>query len=177
MAVLSPLIHLTHSPMQEQQINQSKTAYPKNKNSKRPCESLADSLPCKALHLDVEELSEVTEPFNHLGRHAAVELDRERTTARNRMSRLGQQDRFSFQKGLNRQQNIKKQTNKQTLVRLQFINGKQKLLTIALGQFLSIFKAQSWLIIGENINTPFSSIQIIVIFLMIIFKYLFIARI
>lgn len=76
----------------------SKTPYPKNKNSKRPCESLADSLPCKALHLDVEELSEVTEPFNHLGCHAAVELDRERTTARNRMSRLGQQDRCSFQR-------------------------------------------------------------------------------
>lgn len=29
-----------------------------------------------------------------------------------------------------------------------------KILTNALGQFLSIFKAQSWLIMGENINTP-----------------------
>ncbi len=44
-------------------------------NSNRPGESLADSLSCKALHLDVEELSEVAEPFNHLGGHAAVKLD------------------------------------------------------------------------------------------------------
>lgn len=40
-----------------------------------PGESLADCLPCKALHLDVEELSEVAEPFNHLGGHTAVKLD------------------------------------------------------------------------------------------------------
>lgn len=40
-----------------------------------PGESLADSLSCKALHLDIEELSEVAEPFNHLGGHAAVKLD------------------------------------------------------------------------------------------------------
>ena len=44
-------------------------------NSNRPGEGLADSLPCEALHLDVEELSEVAEPFNHLGGHAAVKLD------------------------------------------------------------------------------------------------------
>lgn len=41
-----------------------------------PGESLADSLSGESLHLDVEELSEVTEPLNHLGGHAAVELDR-----------------------------------------------------------------------------------------------------
>lgn len=40
-----------------------------------PGESLTDSLSCKTLHLDVEELSEVTEPFNHLGGHTAVKLD------------------------------------------------------------------------------------------------------
>lgn len=74
-----------------------KTPCPNNKNSNQPCESLTDSLPRKALHLDVEELSEVTEPFNHLGRHATVELDQERTTARKHMSRLGQQDRCTFQ--------------------------------------------------------------------------------
>lgn len=44
-------------------------------NPNRPGESLADSLACKALHLDVEELSEVTEPFNHLGGHTAIKLD------------------------------------------------------------------------------------------------------
>lgn len=38
-------------------------------------ESLADSLSCEALHLDIEELPEVTEPFNHLGGHTAVKLD------------------------------------------------------------------------------------------------------
>lgn len=40
-----------------------------------PGEGLSDSLACKPLHLDVEELSEVTEPFNHLGGHTAVKLD------------------------------------------------------------------------------------------------------
>lgn len=40
-----------------------------------PGESLAHSLSSKSLHLDVEELSEVTEPFNHLGGHTAVKLD------------------------------------------------------------------------------------------------------
>lgn len=44
-------------------------------NSDAPAESLADGLSGKALHLDVEELSEVAEPFNHLGGHAAVKLD------------------------------------------------------------------------------------------------------
>lgn len=41
----------------------------------QPGERLADGLTCKAFHLDVEELSEVAEPFDHLGGHAAVELD------------------------------------------------------------------------------------------------------
>lgn len=41
----------------------------------QPAEGLADGLTCEALHLDVEELSEVAEPFNHLGGHAAVKLD------------------------------------------------------------------------------------------------------
>lgn len=68
----------------------------KKRKSNQPCESLADSLPCKALHLDVEELSEVTKPFNHLGRDTAVELDQERATATNHMSRLGQKDRCCF---------------------------------------------------------------------------------
>lgn len=44
-------------------------------HSNQPSESLADSLSCKALHLDVEELSEVTEPFYHLGGHTAVKLE------------------------------------------------------------------------------------------------------
>lgn len=43
--------------------------------SNPPGESLSDSLSCKALHLDIEELSEVAEPFNHLGGHTAVKLD------------------------------------------------------------------------------------------------------
>lgn len=43
--------------------------------SNQPSERLTDSLPCKPLHLDVEELSEVAEPFNHLGGHTAVKLD------------------------------------------------------------------------------------------------------
>lgn len=43
--------------------------------SNRPGESLADGLSCESLHLDVEELSEVAEPFNHLRGHAAVKLD------------------------------------------------------------------------------------------------------
>lgn len=43
--------------------------------SDRPGEGFTDSLPCEALHLDVEELSEVTEPFNHLRGHTAVKLD------------------------------------------------------------------------------------------------------
>lgn len=43
--------------------------------SNQPSERLADSLTCKALHLDIEELSEVAEPFNHLGGHTAVKLD------------------------------------------------------------------------------------------------------
>lgn len=43
--------------------------------SNQPSERLADSLTCKPLHLDIEELSEVAEPFNHLGGHTAVELD------------------------------------------------------------------------------------------------------
>lgn len=40
----------------------------------RPGESLTDCLSCKAFHLDVEELSEVAEPFNHLGGHTSVKL-------------------------------------------------------------------------------------------------------
>lgn len=43
-------------------------------NPNPPCQSLADRLPGEALHLDVEELSEVAEPLNHLGVHAAVKL-------------------------------------------------------------------------------------------------------
>lgn len=50
----------------------------------QPGESLADSLSCKALHLDVEELSEVAEPFNHLGGHTAVKLDSEQENSRRR---------------------------------------------------------------------------------------------
>lgn len=41
----------------------------------QPGERLADGLARKPFHLDVEELSEVAEPFDHLGGHAAVELD------------------------------------------------------------------------------------------------------
>lgn len=43
--------------------------------SNRPSERLADSLTCEPLHLDIEELPEVAEPFNHLGGHTAVKLD------------------------------------------------------------------------------------------------------
>lgn len=43
--------------------------------SDQPSERLTDSLTGKSLHLDVEELSEVAEPFNHLGGHTAVKLD------------------------------------------------------------------------------------------------------
>lgn len=43
--------------------------------SDQPSERLTDSLSRKSLHLDVEELSEVAEPFNHLGGHTAVKLD------------------------------------------------------------------------------------------------------
>lgn len=45
------------------------------KETNQPSERLADSLTCEPLHLDIEELSEVAEPFNHLGGHAAVKLD------------------------------------------------------------------------------------------------------
>lgn len=40
-----------------------------------PGERLADGLAREALHLDVEELPEVAEPFDHLGGHTAVKLD------------------------------------------------------------------------------------------------------
>lgn len=53
-----------------------------------PGESLADSLPCKALHLDVEELSEVTEPFDHLRGHTAVKLHSGQETAGQEVSRV-----------------------------------------------------------------------------------------
>lgn len=43
--------------------------------SDQPSKRLTDSLSRKSLHLDVEELSEVAEPFNHLGGHTAVKLD------------------------------------------------------------------------------------------------------
>lgn len=75
----------------------------KTKNSNQPRESLADSLPCKALHLDVEELSEVTEPFNHLGGHAAVELDRQKTRhSKEPYKYAGRTKQVFFSKGLNR---------------------------------------------------------------------------
>lgn len=51
-------------------------------SSDAPAESLADGLSGEALHLDVEELSEVAEPFNHLGGHAAVKLDRGQEVSR-----------------------------------------------------------------------------------------------
>lgn len=54
-----------------------------------PGESLTDSLSCEALHLDVEELSEVTEPLNHLGGHTAVKLDSGQENSRRQVSRWG----------------------------------------------------------------------------------------
>lgn len=51
-------------------------------SSDAPAQSLADGLSGEALHLDVEELSEVAEPFNHLGGHAAVKLDRGQEVSR-----------------------------------------------------------------------------------------------
>lgn len=39
------------------------------------CEPLSGCLAGKALHLDIEELPEVTEPLNQLGCDTAIELD------------------------------------------------------------------------------------------------------
>lgn len=40
------------------------------------CKPLSGCLPGKALHLDVEELPEVTEPLNQLGSDTSIELCR-----------------------------------------------------------------------------------------------------
>jgi hypothetical protein len=43
-----------------------------------PGDTVVDGLPGKLLHLDVVELSEVTEPLDELGRDATVELQERR---------------------------------------------------------------------------------------------------
>lgn len=64
--------------------------------SNRPGESLADGLPCESLHLDVEELSEVAEPFNHLRGHAAVKLDSGQESSRTGREQDGERQREVF---------------------------------------------------------------------------------